>query len=76
MYQSKYREKISQVSNMMICYYATAMRIQMSTTTKQLLDKVGGFYYEKRGSVHLKGKGKLNNMERCGSAYVISYGMP
>jgi len=35
------------------------MKIQIGNTTKELLDKVGGFYCEKRGYVHLKGKGKF-----------------
>lgn len=39
-----------------------AMRIQMSETTRRLLDKVGGFYYEKRGTVNLKGKGKTTTV--------------
>ncbi|XP_067929737.1 guanylate cyclase 32E-like [Watersipora subatra] len=35
------------------------MKIQMSTATKLLLDKLGGFYHQRRGNVHLKGKGDM-----------------
>ena len=45
----------------------------MSTTTKLLLDKVGGFYYEKRGNVHLKGKGiKTSLIEYSSSSFQLS----
>ena len=36
-----------------------AMKIQMSSHSKELLDKIGGFIIRERGTIDVKGKGSM-----------------
>ncbi|ELT89648.1 hypothetical protein CAPTEDRAFT_118157 [Capitella teleta] len=49
-----------------------AMRIQVSEDCKQLLDELGGFITEKRGTVSVKGKGNMNTYWLKGKASMCS----